>query len=117
MIGFLTALHIIIATLLILIILAQQENASVTSMFGGMSETTFGGRGSAPIMIKITAVLATLFAITSITLATLSIGSNRAKKINFKATNTIPANKSQQGTPQQGNTQPGNLPIGNQQGN
>jgi len=117
MIGFLTALHFIIATLLILIILAQQENASVTSMFGGMSETTFGGRGSAPIMIKITAVLATLFAITSLSLATLSVNSGKAKKLNFnKTTNTVPASNTQQGASQQ-NTQPGNLPIGNQQGN
>ena len=117
MVGFLTTLHFIIATLLILIILAQQENASVTSMFGGVSEGTFGGRGSAPIMIKITAVLAVLFAITSLSLATLSANSGRAKRVNFNnVENNIPSKNTGNSVPQQ-NKNPGNLPIGNQQGN
>ncbi|MCK4544377.1 preprotein translocase subunit SecG [candidate division WOR-3 bacterium] len=110
MIVFLTAMHFLIAILLIMIILVQQENASVTSMFGGMTESTFGGRGAAPIMIKITSVLAILFAITSLILASAASNVKANKKLDFQKTEqNIPVNNNEQ-------QQNENLPFDNLEG-
>ncbi len=110
MILFLTAIHFIIAILLIIIILFQQENASVTSMFGGMTESTFGGRGAAPIMIKITSVLAILFAITSLILASAASNVKIKKKFDFQKTEqNVPVDNNEQ-------QQNENLPFGDIEG-
>ena len=64
-------IHFIIAILIIGFVLIQQgKGAEAGASFGaGASQTVFGSSGSWNIFSKITAVLATLFFVTSVTLA------------------------------------------------
>ena len=64
-------IHFIIAILIIGFVLIQQgKGAEAGASFGaGASQTVFGSRGSWNFFSKITAVLATLFFVTSVTLA------------------------------------------------
>jgi preprotein translocase subunit SecG len=66
--------HLLVALLLIVVVLMQQRGGGMSSVFGGGGgvESIFGGGGAAPFMIKLTAVLATLFMITSLSLVLLS---------------------------------------------
>lgn len=64
-------IHIIIAFVLIVLVLLQQgKGADAGANFGGgSSQSVFGSRGSATFLSRMTAVLATLFFITSLSLA------------------------------------------------
>ncbi len=68
------AIHIIIAVSLIILVLLQTgKGAEMGAAFGaGASGTVFGARGSASFLSRTTAILATAFFITSLTLAYLS---------------------------------------------
>lgn len=63
--------HIIIAALLIITVLLQQgRGADAGANFGGgSSQSVFGSRGSATFLSRFTAILASLFFITSLSLA------------------------------------------------
>src|SRR3569623_1091706 len=63
--------HIIIAVALVTLVLVQRgKGADMGAAFGsGASGTLFGSRGSASFLTRATAVLATLFFITSLSLA------------------------------------------------
>lgn len=66
------AIHIVIAFVLIVLVLLQQgKGADAGANFGGgsSSQSVFGSRGSANFLSRTTAVLATLFFITSLSLA------------------------------------------------
>jgi preprotein translocase subunit SecG len=65
-----TGIHIIVATLIILVVLLQQGKGSGlgSSFDSSSSQTIFGGRGSAPFLFKFTAFLAVVFFVTSISL-------------------------------------------------
>ena len=69
--------HVVIAALMVGLILIQHgKGADAGAAFGsGASGTVFGSRGSASFLTRSTAILATLFFITSLTLA--YIGANR----------------------------------------
>ena len=73
MIGLLTALHVMVAVVLVLAVLLQSaRGADLAGAFGGMgSQTAFGPRGTATFLSKATVVLAVVFMLTSITLAIL----------------------------------------------
>ena len=64
-------LHVIIAIALVVLVLLQQGRGSEAgAAFGsGASSTVFGSRGSASFLSRITAMLATGFFVTSLTLA------------------------------------------------
>ncbi|RLD17614.1 MAG: preprotein translocase subunit SecG [Caldiserica bacterium] len=63
-------LHVIIGILLILIILLQMgRGASLSSIFGSSSESMIAGPGTDVLLKKITAVLAIIFVITSLSLS------------------------------------------------
>ena len=64
-------IHIITAAALIgLVLLQQGKGADMGAAFGaGASQTVFGARGSANFLSRTTSVLATIFFITSLTLA------------------------------------------------
>ena len=66
--------HVVVALALIAVVLLQQgKGAETGAAFGsGASSTVFGARGSASFLTRSTAVLATLFFVTSLTLAILS---------------------------------------------
>jgi len=68
---FVLILHVIIASVMILFILLQQgKGADAGASFGaGASQTVFGSAGSASFLTKLTAGLALVFFITSMTLA------------------------------------------------
>ena len=63
--------HIVVAVALIALVLVQQgKGADAGAAFGsGASATMFGSRGSASFLSRTTAILATAFFLTSLTLA------------------------------------------------
>lgn len=63
-------IHVLTAICLVALVLLQQgKGANVGAAFGsGASQTMFGSAGSLPFLVKITAILATIFFITSLTL-------------------------------------------------
>lgn len=63
-----------------LVLMQQGKGADAGAAFGsGASGTLFGAQGSASFLSRSTAILATLFFVTSLTLAVLSGGSKTAK--------------------------------------
>lgn len=70
----LLVLHVVIAVSIVVIILLQQgKGADAGASFGGgASGTMFGSLGAMPFLTKLTAVLAVLFFVTSMTLAILA---------------------------------------------
>jgi len=68
-----TVIHILASIGLVALVLLQQgKGADIGAAFGsGASQTLFGSRGSANFLTRFTAVLATIFFITSLSLAVL----------------------------------------------
>ena len=70
---FLTALHVVVCLLLILIVLLQRgKGADMGAAFGGSSQTVFGSGGAIGFLGKMTTVIAVLFMVTSLALAYVS---------------------------------------------
>ena len=66
----LIVIHVLTALAIIVLVLMQQgRGADMGAAFGGGSQTLFGARGSANFLTRVTALLATVFFITSLTLA------------------------------------------------
>src|SRR3990170_6603702 len=67
----LTALHIVVSLILLLVVLLQSGRAAdLAGAFGGAgSQTAFGPRGAATFLSKATTFLAVVFMVTSLTLA------------------------------------------------
>ena len=82
--------HVITAILIVVLILLQKgKGADMGSAFGaGASGTVFGSKGSANFLSRTTAVLATVFFITSLTLAYLNKGTVQTNSI-LDSVNTI----------------------------
>lgn len=79
MYGIFIFLHLLVAVVLILVVLIQQpQKGGMASILGG-GESIFGGGGAAPFMTKLTAGVAALFVVTSLTLVLLSAQQNRAR--------------------------------------
>lgn len=73
MITMLTAIHIIICFLMILIVLLQQgKGADMGATFGGSSQTVFGSEGPISLLGKMTKGIAVIFMLTSLALAYFS---------------------------------------------
>ncbi len=70
MISFLTVVHVIVSFFLILVVLLQQgKGQDIGSAFGGGgTQATFGARGGATMLTKLTTVAAVMFMLTSLTL-------------------------------------------------
>ncbi len=65
----LTIIHILACVTLILIVLLQAgKGASMGAAFGGSSQTVFGSSGAGTFLGKLTAAVAIIFMLTSITL-------------------------------------------------
>ena len=73
-------IHIILAVILIIVILIQRAEGGALGIGGGNDGMT--PRGTGDILTRITAIIATMFIITSITLAIISMQSSE-KTINF----------------------------------
>lgn len=67
-------IHVLAAVGLVALVLLQQgKGADIGAAFGsGASQTLFGARGSSNFLTRVTALLATAFFITSLTLAVLA---------------------------------------------
>lgn len=69
----LTVVHVLVALGLILVVLLQRgSGADMGAAFGGTSQSVFGSRGTSDFLGKLTAGLATVFMLTSLTLAFFS---------------------------------------------
>lgn len=55
--------------MIVVILLQAGKGADIGAVFGGASQTVFGSRGPATFLNKITAVVAIMFIVTSISLA------------------------------------------------
>jgi preprotein translocase subunit SecG len=67
---FITAVHVIVCIILILVILLQAgKGANMGAAFGGSSQTVFGSSGPAGFLGKMTTVVAIIFMLTSLTLS------------------------------------------------
>lgn len=90
----LLTLHYIICFFLIVVILLQAgKGADIGAVFGGASQTVFGGRGPATLLSKITAGVAIAFLVTSIWLAHISknrSASSVIDKVSVPAETTVP---------------------------
>jgi len=75
-----TAVHVIVCLILILVVLLQSGKAAdLAGAFGGMgSQTVFGPRGTATVLSKATTIAAGLFMITSLSLGILANGQTRS---------------------------------------
>jgi preprotein translocase subunit SecG len=66
--------HLLIGLAIVGLVLMQQgKGADAGASFGGGAQTVFGASGGANVFSRLTAVLATLFFITSITLVYLAV--------------------------------------------
>jgi preprotein translocase subunit SecG len=79
MIWALTALHVVVCLIFILVVLLQSGKAAdLAGAFGGMgSQTVFGPRGTATVLSKATTIAAALFMVTSLGLVLLANGQPR----------------------------------------
>ncbi|MCI0330130.1 MAG: preprotein translocase subunit SecG [candidate division Zixibacteria bacterium] len=85
-------LHVIVAVCLIISVLMQSSKGEgLAGAFGGgtFSSTVFGGRGAATFLVRATAVLALIFALTSVGLTVVKRGP-RVESAVQKAAGTIP---------------------------
>lgn len=75
--------HVVVALALIALVLLQQgKGADAGAAFGsGASSTMFGSQGSASFLSRTTAVLATTFFVTSLTLAYFSTQTSVPKSV------------------------------------
>ena len=78
----LAILHILVAFIMVGVILLQSgKGAEIGAAFGGSSQTVFGSRGAGTFLSKMTAVAATIFMVTSLSLAILSKRQNYSSTI------------------------------------
>ena len=74
--------HILVAFIMVGVILLQSgKGAEIGAAFGGSSQTVFGSRGAGTFLSKMTAVAATIFMLTSLSLAILSKRLNNSSTI------------------------------------
>ncbi len=74
LIWFITAIHVFVCAVLIIVVLLQHgKSADIAATFGGVgSQTAFGPRGTATVLSRVTTWCAIIFMITSISLTMLS---------------------------------------------
>jgi preprotein translocase subunit SecG len=89
-----TAVHILVSILLILLVLIQGgENVDITAAFGGVSQAAFGPRGAVSTMAKITWGLGAIFMATSITLSVWATRRTSGSVLENVPKQTAPASK------------------------
>jgi preprotein translocase subunit SecG len=84
MIIFLTIVHVLVCLFLIIVVLLQSGKAAdLAGAFGGMgSQATFGPRGTATLLSKLTTIAAASFMVTSLSLSILATrGSGAASSV------------------------------------
>ena len=77
--SFLNVIHIFVCFFLILVVLLQQGKGGGLGGLGGASAAqVFGGRGAGNFMTRLTGICAAIFMLTSMVLAYISSGGDRA---------------------------------------
>lgn len=76
--SFLNVIHVFVCLFLILVVLLQQGKGGGLGGLGGGATQVFGGRGAGNFMTRLTAVCAAIFMLTSMALAYISSGGDRA---------------------------------------
>jgi preprotein translocase subunit SecG len=95
-----TAVHVIVCVILILVILLQAgKGANMGAAFGGSSQTVFGSSGPAGFLGKMTTVVAILFMLTSLTLSYSAV--HKGKSVMDGASRTGVEKKAEPVQPQQ----------------
>ncbi len=79
-------IHVVIAGSLIVMVLMQQGKGGMGALGGsgggaGGSQTLFGSQGSGNFFTRVTAILATAFFITSLTLSGIAVQRSKAARI------------------------------------
>lgn len=65
--------HYVVCVFLVIVILLQAgKGADMGAAFGGSSQTVFGSRGAATFLSKLTTVVAIVFLLTSVSLASIA---------------------------------------------
>ena len=77
MIYLLYVIHVLICVFLILVVLLQQGKGGGLGALSGATAQVFGGRGAGNFMTRLTAICATIFMVTSMSLAYLSSAGDR----------------------------------------
>ena len=88
MITFLLVVHTLIAIGLVAVILLQRSEGGGLGIGGGTGGGLMSARGAANLLTRSTTVLAVLFISTSIILAVLAAGTNKAKPIDTSLAKT-----------------------------
>jgi preprotein translocase subunit SecG len=101
-------IHVLAAVAIVALVLVQHgKGADMGAAFGsGASQTLFGSRGSANFLSRATAVLATVFFVTSLSLAYLSGHTARPSSVVVPGSVTAPA----ENAPAAPTTAPGTVP-------
>jgi preprotein translocase subunit SecG len=73
-------LHILACLFLIVLVLLQSGKEGMGVIFGGGSSTVFGSSGAGGLLVKLTAILAAVFLVTSIAFNLLSGHRSKAEK-------------------------------------
>jgi preprotein translocase subunit SecG len=101
MVTLITAIHVIAAIFLILVVLLQSgKGASMGASFGGASQTVFGATGAGGFLSKLTVGCAVTFMITSLLLAYSSTRSESSLERAMKGKATVTEQKSQNVVPE-----------------
>jgi preprotein translocase subunit SecG len=89
----LIVLHVFVAFIMVGVILLQSgKGAEIGAAFGGSSQTVFGARGASTMLSKLTAVTATIFMVTSLSLAIMAKQKNYASPLGLdKPPAAVPA--------------------------
>ncbi len=90
MITFLLIIHAIIALVLIILVLLQKSEGGSLG-FGGGSNSMFSVRGSANFLTRTTAILATVFMVTSLVLAILFSRNSQSNQSILKELDNTPS--------------------------
>jgi preprotein translocase subunit SecG len=86
-----SVVHVIACIFLILVVLLQQGRAGGLGALGGATQQVFGGRGAGNLLTRLTAIFATLFMVTSISLAYLaSAGDIKLRSAKIQPSPTAP---------------------------
>jgi preprotein translocase subunit SecG len=82
-------IHVAVCLALVSIVLLQHgKGAGIGAAFGGSSQTVFGSTGTAPFLAKLTAVVAVLFMLTSLTLTFIGRQQEASVMENLKSKQT-----------------------------
>ena len=85
-------IHVLVCVFIVVLVLLQHgKGADVGAAFGsGGSNTMFGSEGSLPFLVKVTAVLAVVFYLTSLGLGHLTAMQSKKQQSTARSAVTLP---------------------------